>query len=397
MKWNVRFFTGLICGLFAIGIAGCGSDSPSPSPKPEKASRTVLVYMVATNNLGSDGADSDDIAEMTEAIAGGALGDGRWLVYHAAADASAPRLIELTANGNNVAETVLKTYEPGSSVTSARMGLVLDDMVDLAPAVSYGLVLWSHATGWLQDGIEDDGATPLSFGSDFGKKMNVTTLASVLEGRDIDYVYFDACYMASAEVAYELRHAVSHIVASASELPRDGMPYQQNVAPLIGGTREDLIKAATNTFTLYDTKTIPENRTCTMAVIATDALDELAAATAEVYKLTPLPHPGQNVTNYRGTARQGYSIDLGEYVNALATASALDESLSDRFNTAISRAVVYKAATPMLWNEWEIYNHSGLSTFVFDDPDNFDIKGYSSLEWATDVAEFHRQRNLDYE
>lgn len=383
MKWIVRFFTGLICGLLALGIASCDSDSPDI--KKKKASRTVLVYMVATNNLGADGADSDDLDEMIAAAMAGAIGDGRWLVYHAPANASAPGLIEITADG----KTELKSYEPGMSVTTARMSEVLDDMTEMAPAASYGLVLWSHATGWLQDGIEENTTEPLSFGSDLGEKMNITSLRSVLEGRNIDYLYVDACFMASVEVAYELRHAVKHIVASASELPRDGMPYDLNVAPLISGTRDNLIKAATNTFNLYNSKPDAELRTCTMSVISTDALDDLAAATAEIYKLTPLPHPGRDVTNYRGTARQGYSIDFGEYVNALADESDIDSSLTDNFNAALHRVIVYEAATAKLWDIWPIYNHSGLSTFVFNSNDNYNIKGYDTLEWFSTVAQHH--------
>ena len=341
--------------------------------------------MVATNNLGTDGADTDDLAEMQKAADNGDLGSGRLLVYHAPADASAPRLIEITAKG----QTVLNTYESGTSATAARMNLVLDDMKALAPAESYGLVLWSHATGWLQDGIVEEAVQPRSFGSDFGKRMNITTLRSVLEGRGIEYVYVDACYMATVEVAYELRNVTTHIVASASELPRDGMPYDLNVKHLIGGTRDNLVKAATNTFDLYNSKEDPQLRTCTMAVIATDALDDLAAATAGIYRLTPLPHPGKDVTNYRGTARQGYSIDFGEYVNALSTASSLEPSLADSFNAALARTVVYAAATDKLWDMWPIHNHSGLSTYVFNNSTDYSIKGYDTLEWFEDVVSHH--------
>lgn len=394
MKWIIRIFSSLLAVVLATS---CSSDSPKPTPEPDLASRTVLVYMVATNNLGTDGADADDLAEMKAAAATGALGDGRWLVYHAASDASDPRLVEITATGENV----LKTYESGSSVTAARMSEVIDDARELAPASSYGMVFWSHASGWIQDGIEESlpdpsaAAAPLSFGSDFGKRMNITTLRSVLEGRGMDYLYFDACYMATVEVAYELRDVASYIVGSASELPRDGMPYDLNMAPLVRGFRDDLVQAATNTFDNYDKKSDPELRTCTMAVIATDALDDLAGATAAIYRLTPLPHPGKNVTNYRGTARQGYSLDFGEYVNALADASRIDPSLTDAFNNALARAVVYRAATDKLWNEWTIYSHSGLSTYVFNSARDYDLKGYDELAWARDVVSHHTTANTE--
>jgi len=350
--------------------------------------------MVATNNLGSSGYDSADIAEMQQAIQAGALTGGRWLVYRAPSDSSDPTLTEYTAQGS----TILKTYDSDDlSVSSARMGDVLSDVKAFAPADSYGLVLWSHATGWVQDGIEDAAdnavqsalARPLSFGSDFGSKMNITTLASVLKGRGFDYVYFDACYMATVEVAYQLRDAVRYVVGSPSELPVCGMRYDLNMAGLIDGSEDALVQTAANTFRHYNSQQLAEDRTCTMAVIRTDALGELASATARIYDVTPLPHPGKNVTNYRGVARQGYSIDLGEYVNALAEVGDIDDALVTRFNNAVGKAVVYKAATDKLWNLYPIYSCSGMATYVFNDAKDFDVYGYSALDWARDVVAPH--------
>lgn len=47
----------------ATFLAGCDKEEPDPIPPiPTTASRTVLVYMAADNNLGSGGYDTDDIA-----------------------------------------------------------------------------------------------------------------------------------------------------------------------------------------------------------------------------------------------------------------------------------------------------------------------------------------------
>ena len=369
-------------------LAGCGSDEPDV-PK-EKAPRTVLTYIIATNNLGSSGFDSADLEEMKTAAATGALDSGcRWLVYHAPADASSPRLLELKPGGF----VELATYESGSNATAARMHGVMRDMERLAPADSYGLVLWSHATGWLEDGLDEAEWSPRSFGSDFGSKMNVTTLARVLAEHNFDYVYFDACYMATVEVAYELRKAVRYIVGSPSELPVEGMPYHENVPLLLDGSAESLVKAATNTFRYYNAKPLLDDRTCTMSVISTGALDDLATATRAIYGATPLPHPGNDVTNYRGTARQGYSIDFGEYVNAIASDAGLGGRLVSDFNSALRRSVLYCAATEYLWGRWPMYAPTGLATYVFNRPEDFDVRGYKALQWASDVVSEHVEHN----
>ena len=320
--------------------------------------------------------------------------DSRTVVYHASVDGSAPTLTEFTADGDKI----LKTYSTDvSSVAASRMSEVIDDMKSMAPSDKYGLVLWSHGSGWQQDGIDEDDASdkirPLSYGSDFGKKMNVTTLASVLNGRGIDYVYFDCCYMSTVEVAYELRHAVKYVVGSPSELPTDGTRYDLNMRYMLDGSESALITAATNTFNHYNSQTAAADRTCTMGVIRTDRLDELAAATAAVYDLTPLPHPGVNVTNYRSRySRQGKSIDFGEYVSSLASAQGLDAAIVSRFDKALDAAVLYKAATEKIWDEYPVYSTSGLATYVFNNPDDFDVNGYPELQWAADVVGPHHVR-----
>lgn len=391
MKCIIRFFTIIACYAVAFGLSSChhndNPDDPSDTP-----SRTVLVYIVATNDLGSFGYDTNDIAEMEQAIKAGSLTGGRWLVYRAPADGSAPTLTEYTRNGAKL----LKTYEAGAlSVTAARMNEVISDTRTFAPSDSYGLVLWSHASGWQEDGIDENAekVRPLSYGSDFGKKMNITTLASVLEDKGFDYVYFDCCYMSTIEVAYELRHAVDYVIGSPSELPVDGTRYDLNMRHMIDGSEQALVKAAANTYAHYISLPSAIDRTCTMAVIRTDRLDELAAATSAIYDVTPLPHPGDKVTNYRSRySRQGKSIDFGEYVSALAVASKVDAALVSRFDKAINAAVVYKAATEKIWNEYPVYSTSGLATYVFNNPADYDINGYPALQWANDVVGPHHVR-----
>lgn len=389
MKYFAKILSIVLFISLALGLNSCGEkDTPKVV---EKAQRTVLVYMVASNSLGSNGFADSDLAEMNEAIAS-KPDNYRWLVYYASPSKTEDaQLFEMTASGRKV----LNTYSQGESVTSARMNSVLDDMVKFAPAHNYGLVMWSHASGWQQDGIDESAnrseeslIKPLSFGVDFDKRMNVTTLRKVLEGRGIEYVYFDACYMATVEVAYELRNAVKYIVGSASELPANGMPYQENMMHLLKGSSNDLISAATNTFNLYNTKPLADERSCTIAVISTAGLNDLAKTTAEIYKLTPLVHPAGKVTNYRGNTRQGYAIDFAEYVRALADDSNLTQLRSD-FDRAMNSSVLYCAATEKMWNAWTLYSSCGLATYVFNYAKDFNDNGYPELSWAQDVVTHH--------
>lgn len=356
-------------------------DEPDPAPVPT-VDRTVLVYMVASNNLGAGRYDLSDISEMQKAAQAGDITDGRLLVYHVPSSGD-PVLKEVTASG---VDTLVMYDSETLSVSSKRMRAVFDDMQRLAPARDYGLVLWSHGSGWLQDGIDDeldnagDKVAPLAFGQDKGQKMNLTTLARTLEGQNFSFVYFDCCYMGSVEVAYELRHATPLIVGSPSELPVNGMPYDRNVRCFFA-PEVDLLTAARNTFDYYDNE-FGSGRTCTISVINTAALDGLAAAVRDIYSSASAPWPaGYKPQRYMTEARC-YHFDLAHYMEALAA----DEARLAEFSKAMSKAVLFEAATPYLWNRLEIKSHCGLSTYIFENEAQSRIKGYNTTSWFSDVA-----------
>ncbi len=392
MKIFKTVFLLLFSFLTVIGLSGCHDKGDTPDPGTAQARRTVLVYMVAANSLGQGSADTLDMIEMKKAaVSGGLPSDARCILFRSTYKKT--ELLELMADG--VFKT-LKTYTPGLAVTADRMEEAIADTKKFASADSYGLVLWSHATGWIEDGCEDvyassGGLSTMSFGIDSGKKMNITSLRSVLEGKGFDYIYFDCCLMGSVEVSYELRDCARYIVTSPSETPFDGMPYDLNLACLMDGSRQALIQAADNTFNLYNNKPALFDRTATMTVIDTDALDRLAAATGAIYNVTPLAHPLNSlgcVTNYYGYdyVSEGAYLDFGEYVDALAATLPDSREISDEFHKALESCVIYHKATDKLWNKWPLYNCSGLSTRVFSRPDDFNLQGYDRLEWARKVV-----------
>jgi len=364
----------------AMAATSCGSehnDEPKP-PTPAKTERTLLVYMVANNDLGSRGWDDADITEMRTAAATGGLGNGRLLVMHQAPGGQCV-LKEINSEGKTDTLRIYDSAEPSVSIRMMRN--VFDDMRAYAPADDYGLVLWSHGTGWLEDGMTDNGNKEIkrAFGLDGNKQMNVTALAKALDGQDFSFVYFDCCYMASVEVAYELRHATPAILASVTELPLGGMPYDENVPVLLAHT-PNLAAAAANTFRYYDNMS-GSGRTCTISVINTGALDRLAAATHEIYAAaTPLPEGYMPQAFERGGTCRHY--DLADYVEHIAS----DPEALDRWNKALDDAVSYAAATPMIFNTLTIRRHCGLSTYVAQTPDDMHSHGYDRLQWADEIA-----------
>lgn len=379
-----------------VTLGSCdGHDDPEPVD--DTIGRAVLVYMAANNNLS--GFDNADIKEMLEAAENGSLGDNRLIIYHHGSY-NEPALKEVTADGL----VELKVYDKNeSAVSSTRMHRVIDDFRREAPAKSYGLILWSHGSGWEQNGMtpEDEAASASApqraFGMDrFNGKnyaMNVTTLADVLADYDFDFVYFDCCHMAGVEVAYQLRHVTSRIVGSVTELPAEGMPYHLTL-PFLMKDKADTEGAANATFTYFNSNT-GVNRTCTMSVIETSAFDPLAEAVAELYALHPTLTAGyvpQKFIRYNC-----YFFDLGHYIEALGENG--DERVKAavrRALDAIDEAVVYKGATPYIWEggydnwgrsiEVELKSHCGLSTYILDSSQSSDTFNYDTLDWYTDVV-----------
>jgi len=367
--------------LSAVALTGCSENGDEPDGPG--VPRSVLVYMVANNSLGSSHFDTADIDEMMTAARQGDFGKSRLFVYHHAHNAQ-PVLKEITPEG----ERVIITYDtPESSVSSTRMNNVIADFKRLAPAQHHGIILWSHGSGWIENGMEAAKAmpqedanliSPQSFGDDGGRYMNVTTLAKVLQGKGFDFIYFDCCYMAGVEVVYELRLCAPRIVASATELPARGMPYDETLRHLLK-SNADLVAAARATFNFYNT--LPgQARTCTISVIDTAGLEALADATRDIYSVNNTPSEGFSPQHFMTSAC--YIFDFGQYADDLASRYP---TLRSNFDNAIENVVVYKASTPELWGIIPLTHHCGLSTYLpdFAKTNRFN---YDNLQWASDVA-----------
>lgn len=377
---------------------------PGPEPEPEPVGRCVLVYQVANNN-GLASKSIDDIEEMQQAAAEGIPGDKGVLLVYNHRNNRAPVLIQVKEDGLDT----LKTYSTAlTSVDAARMLEVFDDMRAVAPADDYGLILWGHGSGWLQDGTAEAPQHKRSYGGDSGKWMNITTLADVIAeaGRPFSFLYFDCCYMASVEVAYELRHAVPVIAGSVTEIAGEGMPYHRTLDRFFTPGDADIIGAAKATFDYYDEWSAgikrPEcspqgfsQRYCTMSVILTDGLDRLAEATAKIYSRTPAAYPADMKPQPygRGSSYRDKYFDFGKYVADLCKDAAGNERYTGagtdlrEFRSAIAACVAQDLAMEFIFGtNTPISEHCGLSTYIMKNADDAQTKNYVTLSWYSDIA-----------
>lgn len=221
--------TMLLCliGLLSACEKGTEATEPLPIDLPAVGNRTVLVYMVAQNTLSSFAVD--DFKEILEGAQQLDVSQNNLIVYLDDYSAGA-KLILLRKNSvGELTQQVMVGYKSQNAMDVGVMRKVITDAFTRCPAQSYGLVMWSHADGW----APWPAIHSRSFGDDNGKSINIIDLRKVLESVEyLDFLFFDACFMQAVEVAYELRHCTHYIIASPTEIPAPGAPYQSVVSAM---------------------------------------------------------------------------------------------------------------------------------------------------------------------
>lgn len=384
----------ILSALIALALWSCGNDIPDPTlpdeqetpaePTVEVSPRTVLVYMVADNSLGRGGYDRQDLDQMHEGVDAGALdGGGRLIVYYNRRGTSAenpPLLVEIKPGVAE--EVVLKEYPEDGSVYSTdeeRMRQVIDDVLEIAPSEDFGLVLWSHATGWIQ---EDEARKPIlrSYGQDRDRRMAISTLARVLDDVRPSFIYFDCCLMATVEVAYELRHSTPVIVASGAEVHGDGMPYHLALSDIFADGPADMVKTAKTVFDFYNARD-GADRWCTISVIDTSRLDALADAARDIMSAGPVL--AKDVFQRYSPSKRYRIYDMADYFGAMDN---IPEAAAGRFRQALDNVIVYRANTPYVNGTHRIDTYCGMGCNIVTGATDATAGNYNLTSWWRDVA-----------
>ena len=212
----------LFFSLSFLCIACGGEDEPTP-PAKKQPQRTVLAYIVSDNSLNSF--SDSDINEMLEGIKSVDTEVNNLLVY--VDGNSTPVLYSITKDKKgNATKEIIREYEEQVSTLPQVMSEVCTKVFTDYPAKSYGLIYWSHGEGWKPMPLPTTRWIGQDKGGESTDYTNIDELKSVLASvPHLDFLLFDACLMMSIEVAYELRNEVDYIVASPTEIPGPGAPY----------------------------------------------------------------------------------------------------------------------------------------------------------------------------
>lgn len=255
-----------LAGILALSVvlSGCHKEDPDRT----SFDRIMVYYGMAYNNL--DPVMSDDVTRglLNGDIPGKNDPQALFVFYHGTAaggDYSTPNpayLYRVYRKDEKTVKDTLKVYD--KTVISASAETVKDVLNTLKAnysSSSYGLVISSHATGWLPADTPKSGKSKAGIGQNaIGAQFRGgTSVKSEIDLRDfakaipfkLEYIAFDCCLMGCIEVAAELKDVCSHILFSPTEILTDGFDYDNLTRRLLLSRTIDLEGAAQDYFNKY--------------------------------------------------------------------------------------------------------------------------------------------------
>ena len=369
---HIRF---LFCALaMALTLFSC-KKAETEEIVVVKRPKTVLLYMVANNNLSYDAENS--ISRLQNGYI--PAEEGNLLVYKHCAGMDPVLLhIKKGEEGTVVADTAYR-FPPRVSATKSALTQALNVTQALFPADSYGLILWSHGTGWIPPLASSSyaaqeqrsGSCPeRTFGLDGKVELEIRDLAQAIPYK-LSFMLMDACFMGGIETAYEVKDSVDYYIGSPAEILTESFPYHKIMQHIFKST-PDYAAVCKEYYDYYNAKSGAE-RSATVALMDCSKLAEVAEVAKRVFD-----QYGESIASldlsllqpyFRGSSSK-YFYDLKDLVDAIA-----DASLSAEFAAALERAVPYKASTPY-FIELPIRSFCGVSTYVPGNPADTKLADY---------------------
>lgn len=312
------------------------------------------------------------------------------MIYRDSRDKS-PELLEIYvyATGQSQIRAV-KSYPQQNSASGAVFRSVLDDMQQLFPADSYGLILFSHASGWLPKGtlthpksavlaVRQPFIQTYTIAMDGSDELDIQEFARAIPDHFFDFIVFEACFMAGIEVLYELRDKTNYVLSSAAEMVSPGFqPIYPTTLQLLYQPNPDLVGFARSYFEFWNAQ-LGDYRSATISVTRMSELSPLAMwvrqqATGEVPEaaLTEIQH----FDRYQS---HRLFFDFVDYYGRKA--GSVERA---RLESLVRAAVVYKAETPAFipgQSGFRIDFHSGITTYIPQERFHTLNDRYGELNW----------------
>lgn len=386
----------IIATLFiVVGVSCSNGDSPDgPDVPVTPVGQTVFMFFPWSNNLLSDFRRT--VEDMQTVVTQRSMKGERIMVFMATSEREAV-LFELKKQNGRCLTDTLRRYSDRPFTSRQWLTSLFSEVMTLAPASRYGMVVGCHGLAWVpvqgqrnapkrlgsqekideednlykEEKIDKEGDDLMHFevqgpvttrfigGTYPETQIETTDLADAMAdaGLHTEYILFDACYMSSVEVAYELKDVTHYLIASPTEVISYGFPYITMGKHLLGTPN---YKGIVDSFiSFYSSYNLPYG---TVAVTDCTQLDALAAIAQQINAAAAeqlVPKGVQIMDGYSPTL----FYDLGHLMSLKDAGTVLTAAFAEQ----LEKAVPYKGHTGQYFTALkdapvDIKHYSGLNT-----------------------------------
>lgn len=380
-----------------VGVSCSNGDSPDgPDVPVTPVGQTVFMFFPWSNSLLSDFRRT--VEDMQTVVAQRSMKDERVMVFMATSEREAV-LFELKKQNGRCLTDTLRRYSDRPFTSRQWLTSLFSEVMTLAPASRYGMVVGCHGLAWVpvqgqrnarkrlgsqerideednlykEERIDKEGepndlmhfevqgpVTTRFIGGTYPEtQIETTDLADAMAdaGLHTEYILFDACYMSSVEVAYELKDVTHYLIASPTEVLSYGFPYITMGKHLLGTPN---YKGIVDSFiSFYSSYNLPYG---TVAVTDCTQLDALAAIAQQINAAAAeqlVPNGVQIMDGYSPTL----FYDLGHLMSLKDAGTVLTAAFAEQ----LDKAVPYKGHTSQYFTTLkdapvDIKHYSGLNT-----------------------------------
>lgn len=378
-----------------VGVSCSNGDSPDgPDVPVTPVGQTVFMFFPWSNNLLSDFRRT--VEDMQTVVTQRSMKGERIMVFMATSEREAV-LFELKKQNGRCLTDTLRRYSDRPFTSRQWLTSLFSEVMTLAPASRYGMVVGCHGLAWVpvqgqrnapkrlgsqekideednlykEEKIDKEGDDLMHFevqgpvttrfigGTYPETQIETTDLADAMAdaGLHTEYILFDACYMSSVEVAYELKDVTHYLIASPTEVLSYGFPYITMGKHLLGTPNYKGI--ADSFISFYSSYNLPYG---TVAVTDCTQLDALAAIAQQINAAATeqlVPNGVQIMDGYSPTL----FYDLGHLMSLKDAGTVLTAAFAEQ----LEKTVPYKGHTGQYFTTLkdapvDIRHYSGLNT-----------------------------------
>jgi|GEM_PF-634757 len=369
----------LLLTFSLLAVLACERQKPTITSED----LSLFAFIISDNDLD----DHTDYLEkdMVKGLKGCPVGTELFLYIDRQNTSPSIRHLLLLESGK-VGVNTIADYEDQCSTSPDIFQNVLNTMIRESSGSRYGLIYWSHGSGWLpgNSSAVTSNKKSRALGVDGNSSMSINDFSEILSRtKPPFFVVLDACNMGSVEVAYALRNSTHFLIASPSETYGVGFPFYLMLPELVKGTKESLSYSLDLYLDFCNTDFYGDGEISGMAsLIDCSQMDDLSNEFRLLYEKSRKSVDINELQSFDNSTPHIY-YDFGDYAFNLGGTAFPYERFEDQLN----KTVVHKVHTPFIFtqsgqgfNKLKINKYSGLSTYIYGASSLFDM-AYERTDW----------------